>query len=226
MKTAQYFSYFCSVQHRLCVSPQAAALFFFILGELSAAGFSSDSIAMANSRICGTVHISTAALRKCREELIAAGIITFSSTDNGKSLSLYTLCETGRWQLDVVPVPSPKPVLEVAVSSPGPAAEVAAESRKNEVTDVPETSRADRTDRTDQTDHHNTAAPPALPQENRSGVRRSVKTPVQRASQKPSASRRRCEAANRVADQKLRTAAAALRRYSSRPIKLIYNPRF
>ncbi len=223
MKTAQYFSYFCSVQHRLCVSPQAAALFFFILGELSAAGFSSDSIAMANSRICGTVHISTAALRKCREELIAAGIITFSSADNGKSLSLYTLCETGQWQLDVVAVPSPKPVSEVAVSSPEPVAEVATESRNNKVTDVPE---PPRTDRTDQTDHHITAVPPALPQENRSGVRRSVKTPVQRASQKPSASRRRCEAANRIANQKLRTAAAALRRYSARPIKLIYNPWF
>ncbi len=66
MKTQGFFTFFCSVQHRLAVSPQAAALFFFILGELSASGFATDSIAMANPRICGTIHISNAALRKCR----------------------------------------------------------------------------------------------------------------------------------------------------------------
>lgn len=223
MKTAHYFSYFCSVQHRLRVSPQAAALFFFILGELSATGFSSDSIAMANTRICGTVHISTAALRKCREELIAAGIISFSSADNGKSLSLYTLCETGQWHLDVVPVPATKPVSEVAVPSPEPAAEVATELKKNEVTDVPEPPQNEQTGRADQ---QNTAIPLALPRENRSDVRRSVKAPVQHTSQKPSTSRRCCEAANHIANQKLKTAAAAIRRYSRRPIKLIYNPRY
>jgi len=102
MKTTHFFSYFCSVQHRLAVSPQAAALFFFILGELSASGFKSYCIAMANSRICGTIHISPATLRKCRDELIAAGIIGFSSNDNGKTISLYTLIETDQWKLDVV----------------------------------------------------------------------------------------------------------------------------
>ncbi len=102
MKTQELFTFFCSVQHRLAVSPQAAALFFFILGELSASGFATDSIAMANPRICGTIHISNAALRKCRDELIAAGIITFDSSDNGKTLALYTLCPTGNWILDAV----------------------------------------------------------------------------------------------------------------------------
>jgi len=105
MKTQEFFSHFCSVQHRLAVSPQAAALFFFILGELSATDFASDSIAISNPRICGTIHISNAALRKCREELIAAGIITFDSSDNGKTLALYTLCPTGNWKLDVIQTP-------------------------------------------------------------------------------------------------------------------------
>lgn len=102
MKTQEFFTFFCSVQHRLAVSPQAAALFFFILGELSASGVATDSIAMANPRICGTIHISNAALRKCRNELIAAGIITFDSSDNGKTLALYTLRPTGNWILDAV----------------------------------------------------------------------------------------------------------------------------
>ncbi len=155
MKTAHFFSHFCSVQHRLALSPQAAALFFFVLGELSASGFTSDSIAMANSRICGTIHISPAALRKCRDELIAAGIIDFSSGDNGKSISLYTLLETGRWKLDVVkldpasssapsrtsvPVivsePTPEPAPEsVSESVPEPVPEIVPESVSDPVSD-------------------------------------------------------------------------------------------
>lgn len=107
MKTTHFFSYFCSVQHRLDLSPQAAALFFFILGELSATDFKSNSLALTNSRIVGTIRTSHAALRKCREQLIAAHIISFTSTDNGKSLSLYTLQDTDTWLLDVVATPTP-----------------------------------------------------------------------------------------------------------------------
>jgi len=116
MKTTQLFSHFCAVQHRLSVSPRAAALFFFILGELSASGFSSYSIAMANSRICGTIHTSHAALRKCRDELIAAGIISFSSADGGKTLALYTLLKPENWLLDNVNVPYPESTSQPACS--------------------------------------------------------------------------------------------------------------
>jgi len=102
MEIKSFFSHFCTVQHRLAVSPQAAALFFFLLGEFSNLKPDSDGVALANSRICGTIHISPAGLRKGRDELIRSGIITFTSADQGRTLALYTLCDTDEWKLDVV----------------------------------------------------------------------------------------------------------------------------
>ncbi len=102
MEITDLFSRFCAVQHRLSVSPGAAALFCFILGEISNTDSDAGQVALANSRICGTIHISNAALRKCRDELIAAGIISFTSADNGKTLALYALLDPAGWKLDVV----------------------------------------------------------------------------------------------------------------------------
>jgi len=105
MEIQALFSAFCSVQHRLAVSPQSAALFFYLLGELSASNTANRSIAIANSRICGTIHTTPATLRKCRDLLIAAGIISFSSADGGKTPALYTVNDPEEWLLDVIPIP-------------------------------------------------------------------------------------------------------------------------
>jgi len=225
MKTSQFFSFFCSVQHRLGVSPQAAALFFFILGELSATDFASNAIAMTNSRICGTIHISNVALRKCREELIAAGIITFSSADNGKSLSLYTLCETENWRLDVVNVPTSEPVTEVATESQTiapvsePVSAVTNESSKSEVKNIAEMPEIEQNLPKTYT---NTANPPSHPQ----NTRLKVSVPAPPASKKPYVSHLRNDTPNPIAKHKLIAATAALRRHSSHPIKLIFKPWF
>lgn len=105
MEIQTLFSAFCSVQHRLTVSPQAAALFFYLLGELSASYASTRSVAIANSRICGTIHTSPAALRKCRDLLIAANIISFSSADGGRTPALYSVNDPEEWLLDVISIP-------------------------------------------------------------------------------------------------------------------------
>ncbi len=105
MEIQTLFTAFCSVQHRLTVSPQAAALFFYLLGELSASNTSTRSVAIANSRICGTIHTSPAALRKCRDLLIAADIIGFSSADGGRTPALYSVNDPEEWRLDVIPIP-------------------------------------------------------------------------------------------------------------------------
>jgi len=223
MKTTHFFSFFCSVQHRLNVSPQAAALFFFILGELSATEFVSNSVAMTNSRICGTIHISNAALRKCREELIAAGIITFSSADSGKSLSLYTLCETDNWHLDVVNIPAPKPQPEVATESPKiapapkPMSEVATESPGNEATSTPVVSEINQNLPEPE---HNLATPPSLSPK----IQQRVSVSAPQAPKKNTTSHQRSDTLNPILKQKIQAATAALRRHSSHPSKLIYRP--
>jgi len=100
MKTTHFFTQFCAVQQRLYLSTQASALFFFILGEFSASEFNADSIAITNSRICSSIHISAATLRKYRQQLIDAGIIDFTPAVRGKSPALYTLRGTSLWKLD------------------------------------------------------------------------------------------------------------------------------
>lgn len=118
METSKLFYYFCSVQHRLNVSPQAAALFFYLLGEFSRVAPKSGSIALANARICGTIHISPAALRKCRDMLVAARIISFSSADQGKTPALYSFINPSDWLLDVVSTPETDQTAQTAQPQP------------------------------------------------------------------------------------------------------------
>lgn len=137
MEIQNLFAYFCSVQHRMAVSPNAAALFCYLLGEIDHVGEPSTlSVSLADDRICGTIHMSKASLRKCREQLIAMGMISFSSSDNGKSLSVYTINDTAQWKIDFIPTLSDAKEKE---QSPDDAI-VPNDSVKNATAEIPEIS--------------------------------------------------------------------------------------
>ncbi len=193
MEIQTLFTAFCSVQHRLTVSPQAAALFFYLLGELSASNTSTRSVAIANSRICGAIHTSPAALRKCRDLLIAADIIGFSSADGGRTPALYSVNDPEEWRLDVIPIP--------------PAARNS--QRESQVCTSPK-------DTSDQAVASKPQEPVALDPEEITASKPEV-TVTSRSLTFPEPTK-----SLPIENQKLRSAADTLRRHAKKPIKLSF----